>query len=279
MSLGPLRGRIAVARGYVGRTATLAGTAGLAVGALTTDTLPFAVTLAGAGAATAWGLAWSATLPAGRVRDAATALYLASPVSAAGLLVTEHLVHASPTWWEFALDALWAVATWKVRPARMARVLAGRERSLTPQAVQQVQEQQAADLAVTGSNHPMSLWWAQRVAVEGGVAPGTVLTDVERTGEKSMTALIRAAAPGTPVPTISITALSALLDWDEEEITVTKVKGHGAGIRRLYVGIAPQQVIDPYTNWVQNIAPKGMPGTQITEIRKVPVTNLTKELP
>jgi hypothetical protein len=276
MSLGPLRGRIAVARGYVGRTATLAGTAGLAVGALTTDTLPFAVTLGAAGAATVWGLAWSATLPAGRVRDAATALYLVSPVSAAGLLVTEHLVHGSPHWWEFALDAVWAVATWKARPARTARVLAGRERSLTPQAVQQVQEQQAAGLVTVGSNHPMSIWWAQRVAVEGGVAPGTVLTDVERTGEKGMSGLIRAAVPGTPVPTISITALSALLDWDEEEISVAKVPGRGAGVRRLSVGTADQAELDPYQRWVKHIAPKGMPGTVITSIRIIDTD--TKEL-
>ncbi|MFB7672239.1 hypothetical protein ACFC26_12565 [Kitasatospora purpeofusca] len=275
MSLGPLRGRIAVARGYVGRTATLATAAGLAAGALTTDPLPFAVTLTGAGAATAWGLVWSGTLPSGRIRDAATALYLAAPVTAAGLLVTERLVHGLH-WWELALDAAWALATWKLRPARTARVLAGRERSLTPEAVQQVQEQQAAALAPAGSNHPMSTWWAQRVAVEGGVAPGTVLTDVERTGEKALTALIRAAVPGTPVPTISITALSALLDWDEEEIRVEKVPGRGAGVRRLTVGTAEQAVLDPYQRWVKDIAPKGMPGTVITGVRIIDTD--TKEL-
>ncbi|MEE1783054.1 hypothetical protein PUR71_09010 [Streptomyces sp. SP17BM10] len=273
MSLGPLRGRIAVARGYVGRTATLATTAGLAAGALTTDPLPFAVTLGGAGAATAWGLIWSATLPSGRIRDAATALYLVAPAGAAGLLVTERLVHGLH-WWELALDAAWAVATWKVRPARMARVLAGRERSLTPEAVQQVQEQQA--LVPAGSTHPMSIWWAQRVAVEGGVAPGTVLTDVERAGEKALTALIRAAVPGTPVPTISITALSALLDWDEEEIRVEKVAGRGAGVRRLHIGTADQVALDPYAHWVKNIAPKGMPGTVITGVRIIDTD--TKEL-
>ncbi|MFE7524680.1 hypothetical protein ACFU7Y_03050 [Kitasatospora sp. NPDC057542] len=274
MSLGPLRGRIAVARGYAGRTATLAGTAGLAAGALTDAPLPFIVTLSSAGAATAWGLIWSATLPKGRIRDAATALYLVAPVSAAGLLVTERLVHGLH-WWELALDAAWAAATWKVRPARMARVLAGRERSLTPEAVQQVQEQQAAALVPAGSTHPMSIWWAQRVAVEGGVAPGTVLTDVERTGEKGMSGLIRATVPGTPVPTISITALSALLDWDEEEISVAKVAGRGAGVRRLTVGTA-DQAVDPYTHWIKNIAPKGMPGTVITGVRIIDTD--TKEL-
>ncbi|MFE4356132.1 hypothetical protein [Kitasatospora sp. NPDC056800] len=274
MSLGPLRGRIAVARGHVGRAATLAGTAGLAAGALTTDVLPLTVTLGGAGTATAWGLLWSATLPKGRVRDAATALYLVAPVSAAALLVTERLVHGLH-WWELALDATWAAATWKARPARTARVLAGRERSLTPEAVQQTRDQQAATLAPAGSTHPMSLWWAQRVAVEGGVAPGTVLTDVERTGEKAMAGLIRAAHPGAPVPTISITALSALLDWDEAEITVAKVAGRGAGVRRLTVGTA-DQATDPYTHWVKNIAPKGMPGTVITGVRIIDTD--TKEL-
>ncbi|MFF8775086.1 hypothetical protein [Kitasatospora sp. NPDC015120] len=275
MSLGPLRGRIAVARGYAGRTATLATTAGLAAGALTTSPLPYAVTLVGTGAATAWGLMWSATLPSGRIRDAATALYLVAPASAAALLVTERLVHGLH-WWELALDGAWTLTVWKLRPARTARVLTGRERSLTPQAVQQAQEQQAASLLPAGSTHPMSTWWAQRVSVEGGVAPGTVLTDVERTGGKAMTALIRAAVPGTPVPTISITALSALLDWDEEEISVEKVPGRGAGVRRLRVGTAEQAVLDPYAHWVKNIAPKGMPGTVITGIRVIDTD--TKEL-
>ncbi|WP_043478094.1 hypothetical protein [Kitasatospora sp. MBT66] len=274
LSLGPLRGHLAVARGYTGRALTLAGTAGLATAAFTTGPLPYIVTISGAGAATVYGLIWSATLPKGRIRDAATALYLTPPVTAAGLLVTERLVHGVH-WWELALDAAWALATWKVRPARMARVLSGRERSLTVEAVQEFQQEQAAALIPAGSTHPMSLWWAQRVAIEGGVAPGTVLQDIELTGPKSMTGLIRAAVPGTPVPTISITALSALLDWDEEEISVAKVAGRGAGVRRLSVGQAPEAQ-DPYTHWMKNIAPKGMPGTSITDIRIVDTD--TKEL-
>ncbi len=268
MSLGPLRGRIAVARGYTGRAATLAGTAGLVSAALTTDTLPYIVTISGAGAATAYGLIWSATLPKGRIRDAATALYLAPPVTAAALLVTESLVHGLH-WWELAADAAWTVAVWWTRPARTARVLTGRERSLTVEAVQQVQQEQAAALAPAGSTHPMSLWWAQHVAVDGGAAPGTVLEQVQTTGPKSMTAIIRAAVPGTPVPTISITALSARLDWDEEEITVAKVPGRGAGVRRLSVGQAPAEAEDPFAHWIKHIAPKGMPGTVITGIRVI----------
>ncbi|GAA2154320.1 hypothetical protein GCM10009760_53130 [Kitasatospora kazusensis] len=268
LSLGPLRGRIATARGYTGRAATLAGVAGLATAAFTDTPMPYVAVISGAGAATAWGLIWSATLPKGRVRDAATALYLVSPVSAAALLVTERLVHGLH-WWELALDAAWTVAVWKCRPARTARVITGRERSLTVEAVQYAQQEQAAALVPAGSNHPMSLWWAQRVGVEGGAAPGTVLLDVEQTGPRSVTAIIAAAVPGTPVPTISITALSALLDWEEEEITVAKVAGRGAGVRRLSVGIAPEGADDPYARWVKHIAPKGMPGTWITDIRIV----------
>ncbi len=218
---------------------------------------------------TAWGLLWSATLPNGRIRDICAALYCAPPATAAALVLTERLV-AGVHWWELALDVAWSVAVWVLRPARTARVLAGRERSLAPEAVQQHEEQQAQALVPAGSSHPMSLWWAQHIAVEGGAAPGTALRDVEQTGPSSLRALIVAAVPGTPVPTISITALSASLDWDEAEIAVSKVAGRGAGVRRLTIGTAPEEETDdPFEYWVKHIAPKGMPGTTITNIRVI----------
>ncbi|MFJ1796535.1 hypothetical protein [Kitasatospora griseola] len=277
LSLGPLRGHIAAARGHLGRTATIACAAGLTACALTTEAWPYAATLGGAGAATAWGLIWSATLPKGRIRDISTTLYCAPPVATVVVVIAERLVDGVH-WWELALDAALPLAVWKWRPARTARVLAGRERSLTPEAIEVHQEQQAAALVPVGSTHPMSRWWAQHVAVEGGAAPGTVLLQVKQTGPKSLQAIIAAAVPGTPVPTISITALSARLDWDEEQITVSKVPGRGAGVRLLTVGTAPQaEVTDPFEYWVKHIAPKGMPGTTITGIRVID-TDQQKEL-
>ncbi|MEE1787735.1 hypothetical protein PUR71_33230 [Streptomyces sp. SP17BM10] len=266
MSLGPMRGRIAVARDRLSRAATLAGATGLTAGAFTGDL--GLVTVVGAGASVLYGLLWSATLPAGPARDTATALYLAPSATMAGLFVTERLVPGAH-WWELAADAAWGATVWFVRPARMARVLAGREPCLTPEAVQEAREEAPTGLVPAGDRHPMAAWWSEHVAVEGGIAPGTVLEQIELTGPKSMKAVIRSARPGTPVPTISLTALSALLDWDEEEITVAKISGRGAGVRRLTVGRAPQDAADLYAHWAQNIAPKGMPGTTITAIRVV----------
>ncbi|MFI9783245.1 hypothetical protein ACIHEI_06995 [Kitasatospora sp. NPDC051984] len=266
MSLGPIRGHIATARGRIGRAATIAGALGLAAGAFTTDFLP--VTAGGAAVAGAYGLLWSVTLPKGHVRDIAAALYLAPGATLTILLVTERLtpgVH----WWELAADAAWAVTVWVVRPARMARVIAGRERSLTPDAVEQAQQDTPTGLEAATDRHPLAAWWSEHAAADGGVAPGTVLEHIEVTGPESMTAVIRSTHPGTPVPTISTTRLSALLDWDEEDITVTKMSGRGAGVRRLTVGRTPQDAIDLYAHWAQNIAPKGMPGTTITGIRIV----------
>ncbi|MFG2904018.1 hypothetical protein ACGF13_02955 [Kitasatospora sp. NPDC048286] len=266
MSLGPIRGRVATARSHLGRAATLTGTAGLAAGAVTTDFLP--ATVGGAGAAIAYGLIWSATLPRDHVRDTATALYLAPAVTMAGVLVVERLVPGLH-WWELAAGAVWAAAVWFIRPARMARVMAGREPSLTPEAVEQARHEAPTGLDQAGDRHPLAVWWSEHAAVDGGVAPGTVLEQIERTGPQSMRAVIRSAHHGTPVPTISTTRLSALIDWDEEEITVTKMPGRGAGVRRLTVGHAPQDAADMYAHWTQHIAPKGMPGTTITGIRIV----------
>ncbi|MFE7526176.1 hypothetical protein ACFU7Y_10680 [Kitasatospora sp. NPDC057542] len=266
MSLGPIRGRVATARSHLGRAATLTGTAGLATGAFTTDFLP--ATAGGAGAAIAYGLAWSATLPKDPVRDTATALYLTPAVTMAGLLVVERLV-PGVHWWELAAGAAWAAAVWLIRPARMARVLAGREPSLTPEAVEQAQQDAPTGLEQATDRHPLAAWWSEHAAIDGGVAPGTVLEHIEQTGPQSMRAVIRSAHHGTPVPTISTTRLSALIDWDEEEITVTKMPGRGAGVRRLTVGRAPQDAADMYAHWAQHIAPKGMPGTVITGLRVV----------
>lgn len=47
-----------------------------------------------------------------------------------------------------------------VRPARMARVLVGREKSLTPEAIEQTQELQVQETLQAGPQHPMAAFWA-----------------------------------------------------------------------------------------------------------------------
>ncbi|MCX4557474.1 hypothetical protein OHA02_14815 [Streptomyces phaeochromogenes] len=259
--LGPVRGGIAVARNCIGRLATLTSAAALTTCAFTPDL--YGASLAAAIAATGWGALWSVTLPPGYIREASAPLYLAPSVSMAVLLTVERIV-PGVQWWELTLDAVWAAAVWFIRPARLARVWAGREPSLNPDLLPAAKPVVVA----AGSQHPMSLWWAQHVAVQGGAAPGTVLEGVEQTGPKSLRAVIRSTLPGQPVPEVSPHHLSALLDWPEEEISIRPVPRRGAGVRQLTVGHGATAV-DLYSLWEEQIAPKGMPGTRITKVRTV----------
>ena len=276
--LGPLRGRVALARNAVGRLATVAGTGALATGAFTHDFYGPSV-LAALGCA-GWGALWSATLPRDAAGNTAMGLYLSPSVSMAVLLTAQRLVPGVDWYWQLLADAGWSAVVLYVRPARMARVLAGRERSLTPQAIEQTQELLAQDTAQGGPQHPMAVFWAQHVAIDGGAAPNTVLEQIEKTGEESMTAVIRSTLPGKPVPKIDLLELSAAINWPEDDIAITPVPRQGAGVRRLTVGEAPEEAMDIYTAWEKLIAPKGMPATVITSIRTVDIPDEeTKELP
>ncbi|MFD8938587.1 hypothetical protein ACFV0R_25610 [Streptomyces sp. NPDC059578] len=276
--LGPLRGRFAPARNAVGRAATVAGTGALATGAFTHDLYTPAV-LAALGCA-GWGALWSAALPRNAVGHTATALYLSPSLSMAALLTAQRIVPGIDWYWQLLADAGWTAIVLYVRPARVARVLAGREKSLTPEAIEQTEVLLAADTGPAGPQHPMAVFWADRVAIEGGAAPNTVLEQIERTGEESMTAVIRSTLPGKPVPKIDLLELSAAINWPEDDIAITPVPRQGAGVRRLTVGQAPEEAMDIHTAWEKLIAPKGMPATVITQIRTVTIPDEdTKELP
>ncbi|MCZ4125012.1 hypothetical protein [Streptomyces sp. H39-S7] len=267
--LGPLRGRIAQVRDVFGRVLTVAGTGALAAGAFWPHT--YSATMTATVVAAGYATVWSATLPKGRALDAAMALYLSSSVSLAALLTTQRIWSGLDWWWDLLGAALWTAVVLKVRPARIAKVLAGREPSLTPAAVETSREL-LVEAAPAGPQHPAAAFWAQRVAIEGGAAPNTVLEQVEETGGRSMRAVIRSTLPGKPVPTINLLELSAALNWPEDELQITPVPRQGAGVRRLSVGTAPaEQTDDPYAHWAQNVAPKGMPGTVITSIRAVTI--------
>lgn len=276
-SLRSSRGPLAVARDRTGRLLTAAGALALGAGALTHDLYPAA--MAAAGAATAFGAAWSLTLPQSRARDIATALYLAPALTHAAITTTMRLVPGTH-WWEFAAAVLWTGTVWWVRPARLARILVGREPSLAPAAIkeddQEQQQRAAADAArpiIPAGQHPVLTWWQQHAATATGPATGTTLEDITQPAPGALRATIRATAPGTPVPTISTVALSALMDIPEDDIRIGPVPGRGAGVRRLTVGRTPAAADDLSLAdmWAQQIAPKGMPGTVITAVRAVPV--------
>ena len=270
IALGPLRGRIALARDVFGRAATVAGTGALAAGICRPDT--YNTTMTATVLAAGYATVWAATLPRGRAFDAAMALYLAPSLSLAAMLTTQRVWTGLDWWWQLLADAVWTAAVWKVRPARLAKVLSGREPSLTPEAVEQSQELLVDTAAPAGPQHPAAAFWTERVAIEGGAAPNTVLEQVDETGDCSVRAVIRCTIPGKPVPKIDLLELSAALNWPEDELAITPVPRQGAGVRRLTVGTAPADAADdPYTHWAQNVAPKGMPGTVITSIRAVTI--------
>ncbi|MGS2645804.1 hypothetical protein [Streptosporangium sp. G12] len=128
--------------------------------------------------------------------------------------------------------------------------------------------------------HPAARWWAEHVAIDGGAAPSTSLEDIERTGEKSMRAVIRSTDPTQPVPDISTKRLSALMDVPEDEIDIRGVPGRGAGLRQLSIGPDETVIDDPATYWEKKIAPKAMPGTRLAGVRtrQLPTPVITGEL-
>jgi hypothetical protein len=254
-----VRARWARVRDRGSRLATVASTADLTAVALAPHW--YGPSVAGAAVGIGYGALWSLTLPPGRTRDAAAALYTVPSISLAAWLTTERLLPAH-SWWELLVDAAWGLVLWRTRPARLAKRLTGREPALLPP----VEVVVAAPLV---PQHPMAQWWDQRVAIDGGPAPDTALQDVTQTGPASLRAVIRSTIPGTPVPAISILHLSALLNWPEDQITITPVRGRGAGLRQLTIGYAPETEQDPYQHWATVIAPKGMPGTVLTRIRTV----------
>ncbi|GAA3172308.1 hypothetical protein [Nonomuraea roseoviolacea] len=249
--------RLDTARSGTGRLATAAGFTAAAVGLFTGD---FAgASLLATAALSAAGLAslrlWK---PDGQQKTVATVLYLAPGASLAALLVGERIVPGIH-WVEALGLAVWTLGVGLVRPARVAR----RMMSPTPPPAP------ATDLApVDGllDDHPAARWWAEHVAVKGGAAPSTLLEGIERTGEKSLKAVIRSATPGRPVPNIDVKDLSAAMNIPEDLIKIGPVPGRGASVRLLKVG-QQEEDRDPASVWASRIAPLAMPGTVLTSVR------------
>lgn len=247
--------RADVVRSATGRIATLAGGAAAAAGMFTATftgaslLATAALSCIGVGALRLWKAD-------GLQRAAATAMYLVPGASLAALLIGERIVPGIH-WSEALALATWTVGTWVVRPARIARQL------LSPPVVPSADVAPAEPEVVSG--HPAARWWAQIAAVEGGTAPDTLLEDVERTGEKSMRAVIRSTIPGRPVPDISVKRLSALMDVPEDLISIGPLPGRGASYRLLTIGQPDDN--DPASEWARRIAPAAMPGAVLTGVR------------
>ncbi|MET8145677.1 hypothetical protein ABZU32_35700 [Sphaerisporangium sp. NPDC005288] len=250
------RRRVDTVRSCTGRVATIAGGALAAVGMFTGEL--YGACLLGTAAATLAGLAslrlWK---PDGHQKATATALYLMPGAGLAALLVAEQAV-AGIHWGEALALGTWTTATWVLRPGRTARRM--RAPLLPPPAAAVVVPARVVE------EHPAAWWWARHVAVDDGAAPGTLLQDIEQTGESAMRAVIRSAVAGRPVPDISIRALSALMDVPEDQIGIGPVPGRGASMRRLTIG-TPDMHADPATVWAQQIAPTAMPGAVLTSVR------------
>jgi len=249
------RRRLDVVRSATGRVTTAAGAIAAAAG-LFTDGFTGASLLATA-ALSLTGLAmlrlWK---PSGHQKATATALYLSPGVGLAAVLIGERII-AGPHWSEALALTAWTVGTGLLRPARLARRMVS-----PPPPAPSVELAPLEEV----DGHPAARWWAQNVATDGGAAAGTVLEEVQRTGEQALRAVIRSAVGGEPVPDISVRRLSALMDVPEEEITIGPVPGRGASVRLLRVGAADAE-LDAATIWAQRIAPVAMQGAVLTGVR------------
>ncbi|TSB31891.1 hypothetical protein [Streptomyces benahoarensis] len=268
------RVRAVVSRATAGRAATVAGaavlTVGLATDSVTAPGVLAAVTTAGI------GLATNIKIFKGPVsaRDTAIGVYVAPHVGACVLLVAERLAPDTGVSLlvQAGVVALWTGATWVMRPGRLARDLVdeavAQELAEFAAAAEAALEETEEAPSVTYDT-PQARWWGENIAVEGGVAPGTVLVEHRQVTEQCLALVIGAEKRGTPVPEISATALSAYLDMPEDLIEIGPVPGRGAGVRLLVLGVRPQpaepeQADDDAALW-EEIADTAMPGVELIE--------------
>jgi hypothetical protein len=288
------RRRIDTARSRAGQVATAAGTAAATAGLFTPEV--FGESLLATAVATGAGFVMLPTrrakvkktvivagddgevtastrwVPSHQVKTASV-LYTAPGVSLMAVLVAERIVPGLH-WGEALAVALWSAGTFWLRPSRAARHMLVPPLPPLPKPTGDlvVQEQ-------TVGAHPAAQWWAEHAAIEGGAAPGTLLEDIERTGENAMKAVIRSSVRGEPVPDISVRRLSALMDVPQDLITIGPVPGRGASVQLLTVGTA-DSAMDAHTVWATRIAPLAMPGATITAInfgRMSTAVDMTKE--
>lgn len=268
------RVRAVVSRATAGRTATAAGaavlTVGLAADSVTVPGVLAAVTTAGIGLATNIKI-----LKAPRsARDTAIGVYVAPHTGACVLLAAEWL--APDTGVSLLVQAgavaLWTGATWYLRPGRLARRLVDEAvaQELAELAAAALEETEEAPAPVTYDT-PQARWWGENIAVEDGIAPGTVLLEHRQVSDQCLALVIGSEKRGTAVPKISTEDLSAYLDMPEDLIEIGPVPGRGAGVRLLVLGVRPQPAepeqadVDADAALWAEIAAAAMPGVELIE--------------
>jgi hypothetical protein len=266
---------LARVRAKAGRVATVAGTA-----VLTGGLLDHSLTLPGVvAAASAAGLGLAANPKIWRgpssVKAEAIAVYAAPHAGCAALLIGERLAPAGGVSLlvQAGVVALWTGATWYVRPGRLARDLVD-EAARQEAAEADTEPEQTTGTVVAAPAAPVSRaarWWAEEIATEDGIAPGTVLLEHQQVSESCVAAVIGSAKRGTPVPDIPTARLSAYLDVPEDLIAIEPVPGRGAGVRLLIVGPRPQGAEaetktdkSDEATWAE-IAATAMPGVELVE--------------
>ncbi|MFE7113104.1 hypothetical protein ACFU98_42560 [Streptomyces sp. NPDC057575] len=264
---------LARVRATAGRVATVAG-ATVLTGGLSNDAFTLPGTLAIAVTA---GLGLAANIKILRApiaaRGTAIAVYVAPHIGCATVLIGERLVPESPVavLVQAAVVALWTGATWYLRPGFLARKVVdeavAQEIAEAAAAVESEAEEAAVEAPVYAN--PQARWWGEHVAVEGGVAPGTVLLEHRQVSEGCLALVVGAEQRGRAVPDIPVAGLSALLDLPEHLIEIGPVPGRGAGVRLLVLGERPQPVDaekgDSDAEVWAEIAATAMPGVELVE--------------
>ncbi|MFB6755498.1 hypothetical protein ACFCX6_31800 [Streptomyces sp. NPDC056353] len=269
---------VARVRAVAGRVATVAGSAVLTGGLFAEP-----VTLPGvfaAAAAAGVGLATNGKIL--RAPDAAKgtaiAVYAAPHAGVAAILVGERLAPDGTVsvLVQAGIVALWTGATWWLRPGQLARELVDESVDQEIAEANGEDTDAAAEVAVPEQPayaSPAARWWAEEIAVEDGIAPGTVLLEHEQVDENCVAVIFGSGKRGTPVtvPSDAKARLSAYLDVPEELIEIGPVPGRGAGVRLLVVGQRPKPAEEEKKTsgsdeevWAE-IAATAMPGVELVE--------------
>lgn len=269
---------VARVRAAAGRVATVAGSAVLTGGLLTDSaTLPGVFAAA---AAAGVGLATNGKIL--RAPDAAKgtaiAVYAAPHAGVAAILIGERLAPDGTVsvLVQAGIVALWTGATWWVRPGHLARELVDES---VDQEIAEANEgdTDAAEVAVPEQSvyaSPAARWWAEEIAVEDGIAPGTVLLEHQQVDDNCVAVVFGSGKRGTPVAVAdnAKARLSAYLDVPEELIEIGPVPGRGAGVRLLVVGQRPKPPEEEEKKtsgsdeevWAE-ISATAMPGVELVE--------------
>ncbi|MFD0303871.1 hypothetical protein, partial [Streptomyces sp. NPDC127123] len=237
-------------RATAGRIATVAGaavlTSGLATDLVIGPGLGAAVLTASAGLAMSPKI-WRAPQD---LRPTAITVYAAPHAGVAALLIAEAAAPDTPLsiTVQAGCVALWTAATWWIRPGQLARDFVGEAQAQELAVVQEPEEPAAEpEEDLLQPTTEAGRWWAREFAVEGGIAPGTVLLDHQRLDKNCVAAVIGSARRGTPVPKLSVEQLSAHLDMPEDLIEVGPVPGRGAGVCLLVIGPRPKAPVTAKT--------------------------------